>query len=167
MHTYFLGDAQIDGYARNLLDLLNELQLQPAAWVTLGLSGDSAAEPLDRALEESGLPLCPIIPLSYNRSTDQVTLRDDAARLLAEIQKNKGLVLLIDGAVHSGRSFRKVVDYLSNDMNIQDIASYAYVVKRTSEFIPTFFGLMIGEHDRAFFQLEKIPTKHRLPCKLS
>ena len=48
-----------------------------------------------------------------------------------------------------------------NQQGVETVASYGLVVKKTSDFIPTYFGVMIGPHDRAYFQLTKIPN-HRL-----
>ncbi len=42
-----------------------------------------------------------------------------------------------------------------------ELSSYALVIKRGSGFIPTLWGLMMEETDRAFFLLGKIPN-HRL-----
>jgi GNAT superfamily N-acetyltransferase len=36
--------------------------------------------------------------------------------------------------------------------------SYSFVVKRTSSFIPNYFGILVGEHDRPYFQLDVIPN---------
>jgi hypothetical protein len=41
---------------------------------------------------------------------------------------------------------------------IEEVISYAFVVKRTSSLIPNFFGVLIDEHDRPYFQLDQIPN---------
>ncbi len=38
------------------------------------------------------------------------------------------------------------------------VLAFSLVVKKTSEFIPNFFGLVIEEHDRVYFQLEQYPN---------
>src|SRR5262249_44271724 len=39
-----------------------------------------------------------------------------------------------------------------------NILTYSLVVKKTSEFIPNYFGMIIEEHDRVFFQLKQFPN---------
>ena len=97
--------------------------------------------------------------LGFDRDKKAMTLRDDDG-----IPSIAGLtVLLVDSAVHSGSSMRHVTEQLIKD-GAKCVLSYTLVLKRTSEFIPSFFGLLIDEHDRAFFQLEAIPN-NRLHSK--
>lgn len=67
-------------------------------------------------------------------------------------------VLLFDGAVHSGSMMQAcaavVLSYRPAEM-----ISYTLVIKNGSGFIPTLWGVMIAETDRAFFLLDAIPNQ--------
>jgi GNAT superfamily N-acetyltransferase len=52
---------------------------------------------------------------------------------------------------------RHVVDELFKN-GVSNVLSYSLVVKKTSEFIPNYFGMIIDEHDRVFFQLDIFPN---------
>jgi hypothetical protein len=69
-------------------------------------------------------------------------------------------VLLLDGAIHSGGMMSNcAAEVLKYDP--LEVSSYALVIKRGSAFIPTLWGMMMEETDRAFFLLKEIPN-HRL-----
>jgi N-acetylglutamate synthase-like GNAT family acetyltransferase len=74
----------------------------------------------------------------------------------AKILRGKS-VLLLDGAIHSGGMMsacaQKVLSY-----DPTELSSYVLVIKRGSGFIPTFWGMMMEETDRAFFLLDQIPN---------
>lgn len=127
----------------------------PKQWFTLGLSGD-------RFLNDILIPLLPdwikdavaVTRIRVDRNSGEVSDRN--SHLNSAKFENKS-ALIIDSAIHSGRSMGLLSDKLF-DMGVSSVLSYSLVLKRTSEFIPSFFGLLIDEHDRAFFQLEKIPN---------
>lgn len=66
-------------------------------------------------------------------------------------------VIVIDSAVHSGQTMLRVIEELRN-LGAKEIISYSLVVKRNSSFIPNYFGVLIGDRDRAYFQLTAIPN---------
>ena len=79
-------------------------------------------------------------------------------------------VLLIDGAIHSGKMMRRCAQTILGH-GPAELSSYSLVVKRGSVFIPTIWGFMMDETDRAFFMLKEIPnnrlnagTKHAQPA---
>jgi GNAT superfamily N-acetyltransferase len=47
---------------------------------------------------------------------------------------------------------------LLQEFGVSKLTSYTLVLKRGSCFIPSYFGLIIDDADRALFQLEKYPT---------
>lgn len=159
MHTYFLGDAEVGSYAADLAARLVHLGEQaPRTWVSLGISGDKmTAEILKRVLGTSAEPDA-IHSVAFDRTKKEVISREDG-----ELPSDLGdrSVLVIDAAIHSGASMRHLVEAL-NARGCRSLLSYSLVVKITSEFVPCYFGLMIGEHDRAFFQLDRIPNNRLL-----
>ncbi len=45
----------------------------------------------------------------------------------------------------------------------KSVASYTLVLKRSSAFIPTYWGVTIDDHDRAYFLLDKLPNNRLNP----
>ena len=165
MYTYLLSDQDVRHYATDFLQRLDALQdRKPQLWVSLGLSGDKLVDVLDVILEGKGQSLPSISQMSYDRYTKEIVFRDDDASKAIEEAAGRDLpIVLLDSAIHSGGTMKRVATYLL-EKNIKEVISYSLVIKQSSEFIPTFFGLMIGECDRAFFQLPAIPN-HRLATK--
>lgn len=166
MHTHYLSDEVVDSYlvdlARRLIALRQEV---PTIWVSLGESGGKIAERLadiyDRELSASGFSAPALERIRFVRIYVE---RESGLVKKREEKTNSDLgerVLLIDGPIHSGASMLAAVDWLV-EQGVESVMSYGLVAKRTSEFVPTFFGLMIGEHDRAFFQLNRIPNNRVL-----
>lgn len=160
MHTHFLSDAVVAAYlsdlSARLIALGNNL---PKTWIALGSSGDKIVEALLDNTPEDMLPNeLAIERLVVDRKTGEVKNRESSSTFTSGKPEN---VLLIDGPVHSGASMQAVSDWLYQN-GIRSIISYGLVVKRTSDYIPTFFGLMIEEHDRALFQLHQIPNNRLL-----
>lgn len=90
----------------------------------------------------------------YNRTTRRVSLRDEID--IPEITEGTN-ALIIDGAVHSGTSMRAAYSEVAR-RGASEIVSYTFVLKKTSCFIPNYFGVLIDEHDRPYFQLQSIPN---------
>lgn len=171
MHTHYLSDDVVDSYlvdlARRLIGLGDEA---PLVWVSLGESGDKIAARLADIYEVELRTLAAQSPdvaaplLEAVRFVRIYTVRGTGRveRRMEITNSDLGRrVLLIDGPIHSGASMLAAVDWLVAQ-DVESVMSYGLVVKKTSEFIPTFFGLMIGEHDRAFFQLNRIPNNRVL-----
>ena len=131
----------------------------PKIWFTLGLSGDKISTVILKSLDPSFLADVTLVRASYDRKSNNITLRDGAGwPTFAEDP-----ILLIDSAVHSGASMSMAADALYRN-GAKNVISYSLIVKRTSDFIPNYFGMLIGEHDRALFQLERLPN-NRLQIK--
>lgn len=92
-----------------------------------------------------------------DRSTNTVAFSNE----ISDVDLNTGPVLIIDSAVHSGRTMLQVIDALSKS-GAQDIASYSLVVKQGANLIPNYFGVLIDDSDRAYFQLKSIPNNRLL-----
>jgi hypothetical protein len=106
-------------------------------------------------LKERGrkTPKNPILPIDLVRGEARFAGDPgDPAKLLPG-----AAVLLLDGAVHSGKSMvacaSAVLQYKP-----ASLASYSVILKRGSVFIPTMWGVMTDETDRAHFLLKKIPN---------
>ncbi len=165
MQTYLLSDDDVARYASDFLARLELLgSRQAMVWVSLGLSGDRFVDVLDSLLEGQGKDLPEIAMLTVDRLSGEVIFRnDDSLGMIERAVATGSPVVLLDSAVHSGRTMRRVAKLLF-DKGVSEVVSYSLIIKQTSEFVPTFFGLMIGESDRAFFQLQMIPN-HRLTIR--
>lgn len=153
MHTYFLSDDDVRRYACDLAARLDALgEAMPTVWFTLGISGDKMGAVLGQALLESRRDSLDTYRLSYNRKDGTCTVRGEAFP-----QITARTVLLIDSAIHSGASMEAAVRTL-REHGAQNIITYSLIIKRTSSFVPSYFGLVIDEHDRAYFQLEVLPN---------
>jgi N-acetylglutamate synthase-like GNAT family acetyltransferase len=154
MHTYVLGDDDVRRFAKSLASRLEAMGPgAPKTWFTLGVSGDRMAVELGKLLLASARPAT-VHKLSCIRPSNHVAFRGGEP---AQGELAIDCALVIDGAVHSGGSFLASVNFL-HSRGVKSIISYSLIVKRTSNFIPTYFGLLIGEHDRAYFQLDEIPN---------
>lgn len=169
MKTIFLGVEEVTGYARDIVKRLARGHGQadagwaamPKLWFCLGVSGDRLAQEMAQhvlsiygreAVEE-----LLFIRLNYDRKRGIIELRDP----MPEVACQK--VLLIDSAVHSGRSMMRAVELLERT-GITQLVTYSMVLKKSSVFIPSYFGVLIDDVDRALFQLQEIPN-NRLDAK--
>lgn len=159
MRTYILSDLDVAGYLADLVDRLFALGDDlPTTWCSIGPSGDKVVAAMLDLVPKSEIARIDLRRLTYSRSSREVVVQDP--------DRDKPFpksILIIDGPIHSGRTMRQIAKWLQSK-GVSEIASYGLVVKRTSEFVPSYFGLMIGEHDRAYFQFDKIPN-HRLRKK--
>jgi len=163
LHTYLLSDGSVRRYGLDFIARLESLgDLIPKLWITLGISGDKIAADIIRHSPSSTAIPKKIIRSSFDRKSKTVlTIRDGD---VFPTNIGSGPILIIDAAIHSGSSMRHVVDELFKN-GAKNVLSYSLVVKKTSEFIPNYFGMLIEEHDRVFFQLDKFPN-NRLRNKI-
>lgn len=89
----------------------------------------------------------------YNRETAQL----DFKAPIDELKFGEQPVLVIDSAVHSGKSMLAVIQRLQK-AGAQNIISYTLVLKRAAAIIPNYFGVLIDDKDRAYFELETLPN---------
>ncbi len=94
-----------------------------------------------------------VIRAVFDRPTKGVTFLDlDAVADLAG-----KTVLVLDSAIHSGSTMHCVVRE-AYEQGASAVVSYSLVLKRRATFVPTYWGLTIGDFDRAYFLLKKIPN---------
>ncbi len=157
MQTHLLSDAEVGYYLADLMDRLLLLGDDfPTTWYSVGISGEKVVEQLLAHLPENYTSKLVIHRLKYRRTQGGV-------EVLPISDVNAGLpesALMVDGPIHSGQTMLAIARWLMAQ-GVKEIISYGLMVKRTSIFIPSYFGLMIGEHDRAYFQSDRIPN-HRL-----
>lgn len=155
MHTYFLGKEQVRGYLLDLFDrLLRSLRYRPP---TVAVSiGPSGLELVNEMLHlEPALAELELLRGNYDKHTKTVDFMEG----VEEVEKStKGAhVLIVDSAIHSGSTMRKMYEKVES-FGPESISTYGLVLKRSSKLIPSFFGLLIEPHDRAYFLLDRIPN---------
>jgi len=160
LRTYFLDREEVFAYAKDLAERLIKLEENiPCIWCTLGHSGEEIALLLGEALPHEIHSRLQIIPISYDRDKRVISFQNP---LDERVFTKNTPVLVIDSSVHSGTTMLAAVNRL-RDLSVKHICSYSLVLKRGSCFIPNMFGLLIHEHDRAYFLLDKIPNHRIMP----
>ncbi len=152
----------MDGYLRHLLADLDDLQSGiPEVWCAIGPSGGKLAQRAVCALEALGKarPIQNVL-LDCDRKEGSVSFCDksDPVKFVRGAR-----VLLIDGNIHLGNTFRTAYKLLES-AEASAIVSYALVVRSGSSILPNRFGLMIGDHDRAVFLTDQIRNNRLLDC---
>ena len=159
MITYYLGKEEIDGYAIDLANRLTKDQF-PRVWVALGQSGNAMADCLGPLVPEDIKDQVQVVCCTWNRTQQRIVYADP---LDTKIISNER-VLVIDSAIHSGTSMLAVCESVA-EMGAINIISYSLVLKKSSQFIPTFFGVLIQDEDRAYFMLSEIPNNRLMKDK--
>jgi GNAT superfamily N-acetyltransferase len=158
--THFLGQPEVDAYLADLVERLVGMDAErPTLWLPIGPSGlILAARILDKHpdLVES----TSISPVDFNRTSKEVMIDADLPNDLRGRH-----VLVLDSSVHSGNTMLEVVRS-ADGQAAASVTSYSLVLKQNSTFVPTFWGLTINDHDRAYFLLEKMPN-NRLRTKVA
>jgi ribosomal protein S18 acetylase RimI-like enzyme len=154
MQTHYLGSEQVKAY---LVDLAQRLRLldkeAPSIWVPIGPSGRELVKALidaNKDLDEKFVPA----PAEFDRTSGKVVFEKSASKLI----KGKK-VLVIDSSVHSGATMHAVIKKLA-EMGATGICSYTLVLKSGAKFVPSFWGVSIGDYDRAYFLLDSLPNNH-------
>lgn len=154
MHTYLLSDDDVRRYGRDIVNRWRLLGLDaPKQWFALGISGDKMARALYQLLSPEEQETIDFRRLVFDRAKKSIMIREEEEFPDFSIDPK---VFLIDSAIHSGASMRAVATNLNQRGAM--VMSYGLVMKKTSEFVPSFFGLVIDEHDRALFQLDELPN---------
>lgn len=155
MKTYLIGDEHVGRYAEDIAQRLTALDIEfPVVWCVLGMSGEKIAKEIGDRLPAALSEKLAIIRLNYIKGDNEVQFQDSGDQVfLAEARS----VLLIDSSVHSGRSMLEAVRAIES-CGPSRILSYTLVLKRGSSFVPSYFGLVIDDTDRALFQLDRYPT---------
>ena len=157
MITHFLGKEEVQGYVRDLAERLQALGTDaPLVWCPIGSSGDKLVRVLGQVLGGLNPNLASkvqIIELVYDKSKCTIKVSEGSAA--SELQKNH--VLVIDSSVHTGSSMLAAARF-AQAQGALSITSYTLVLKKSAKFLPHLFGLMVGDHDRVLFQLDKLPN---------
>jgi GNAT superfamily N-acetyltransferase len=165
MQTYILTDAQVFAYLRDLWTRLSALgDAFPKTWYSVGISGDRVARDLLALMPAEVRETIDLRRVKFDRASGNISPFDASNPDIPVTDKDfPTRAFLVDGPVHSGSTMRSISKWLTRN-GVEEIISYGLVVKRSSTFVPSFFGLMVGEHDRAYFQFTTIPN-HRLNRK--
>jgi GNAT superfamily N-acetyltransferase/hypoxanthine-guanine phosphoribosyltransferase len=153
MNTLYLGNEEVDAY---LNDLAKRLQApgsnRPMAWFPIGRSGEVLVDRLLRHFPELGEGIL-INRVNFDRKTSEISFTDGKPGDIASGRH----ALIIDSSVHSGGTMLRVLKAISVEKPAS-VASYTLVLKRSSMFVPSLWGVMINDHDRAYFLLEQLPN---------
>jgi GNAT superfamily N-acetyltransferase len=162
MHTHYLGAEEVDAYLKDLGDRLLALNdCMPKVWVPIGPSGIELAERL--------LDVCPpldadslvkVIPAQFDRDNDKVDFHSETKGLLRGQN-----VMVLDSSIHSGWTMLRVIGEVQR-LEPTGVCSYALVLKQGARLVPSFWGVTIGDHDRAYFMLPNLPNNHLLDIDL-
>jgi ribosomal protein S18 acetylase RimI-like enzyme/pyrimidine operon attenuation protein/uracil phosphoribosyltransferase len=153
--TLLIGSDEVHAY---LADLVQRLDPVPLVWCPITQSGreiaTEAAFEVEKFAKANTLPLPSIafLPIETDAEGRAKLLEPSDAVAIAGAS-----VLLIDGAIHSGRTMASCASLVLAHKPAS-LASYAVVLKRSSRFIPTLWGVMTDETDRTHFLLNKIPN---------
>jgi len=130
----------------------------PRLWLPVGPSGEMFVEHLLGTSEVFHQRIS-LLPVSYNREADKVEFSqgDPASDMTGQ------RVLLIDSSVHSGKTMFRIAQEIAALSKPEAICSYSLIVKQSSMFIPSFWGVTINDHDRAYFLLDKLPNNRLNP----
>jgi hypothetical protein len=156
MKTYHIGREEVHGYVRDFISRLREFQPVPTVWCPVTVSGDDLLQTLLGVVKAEApemLETVRVLAVEVNEGGDAVHFVGERAEDVLPAQT----VLLFDGAVHSGRMMRRCAAEILRH-NPAELCTYSLVIKRGSSFIPTLWGVMIEESDRAYFLLDEIPN---------
>ncbi len=154
MKTIFIGREEVHAY---LADLAHRLEPVPSLWCPITHSGREIAVHIAQEVEKvakakgESVPNVRILPIEIDDQHQPVF--EERPEDVIPYQS----VLLLDGAIHSGMTMARCAAAVLKHRP-SSVASYSVVLKRRSVFIPTLWGVMTDETDRAHFLLNKIPN---------
>jgi hypoxanthine-guanine phosphoribosyltransferase/GNAT superfamily N-acetyltransferase len=164
MITYFLGAEEVDAYLGELVDRLKKCAPIPNVWCALTESGVNLLDALkDIVAKEAPEMVEKVQVVSAWVEEETKAVKFDSETAAEEIRGQ--YVLLFDGAVHTGSSMEKTYRALQT-LGAAKVSTYSLVLKRSSRFIPSLWGVMVSDLDRAYFLLDKAPN-NRLTTHLS
>lgn len=161
MNTIFLSNEEVAAYLRDLLDNLITLkEHMPMVWCPIGLSGGVIAREAMCVAGEYLESKIKHVPIDYDRTTEKISFLgepDPKANIAGQ------RILLLDDTVHSGSTFWKSYQAVM-ELGPAEITSYSLVVRVGASILPNYFGLMIGDYDRAVFLKQAIPNNRLFSC---
>ena len=112
MNTYFLGKEETDGYLLDFLDRLQKAETMPTVWCPVTDSGEALVEALVDLIKVSFpelLDKIEVLSIDVENGTDRIIFHDTTPDLTIEGKS----VLLLDGAIHSGRMMSRCADAIT------------------------------------------------------
>lgn len=154
MNTIFLGNDEVDAYCKDLVGRLRELPSGfPDVICPIGESGRKLLIVMAKQMRDL-VESIRIAPILYDKKSCLASLEDPSdASTLAEAK----LTLVLDSSVHSGQSMLAAIR-LVQDNGAKHPIAYSLVIKQSTRFMPHYFGLVVGDHDRTLFMLDSIPN---------
>ena len=157
MITHFLGEEEVRGYVRDLAERLQALGADaPLVWCPIGNSGDKLVRALGDVLHKLNPKLAndvKVVDLVFDKSSRTIQVGEDSNSADLTAQR----VLLIDSSVHTGSSMLAAYRF-AQAQGALNVTAYTLVLKKSASFLPHLFGLVVGDHDRVLFQLDKLPN---------
>jgi hypothetical protein len=160
LNTIFLSNDEVAAYLKDLFERFVALEGEmPMVWCPIGPSGGALAQ---AAMLVAGdlAPKIAHIPIAYDRATEKVSFPGEPNPASVIAGKR---VLLLDGSIHSGSTFRKAYQAIAA-MKPAEVSSYSLVVRVGASILPNYFGLMIGDYDRAIFLKKVFPNNRLFTC---
>ena len=154
MNTHFISDSEVRAYLRDLLQTIGRMDPRPTVWCPMTRSGTVLLKEM-RTIMQNEMP-----ELATGFSV--VTMdADDKGNVYFNNREAGDIegkhVFLFDGAIHSGTKIGNCVRELMQ-CRAAAVSTYTLVLKNSSAFIPTLWGVSINDTDRAFFLLSTIPN---------
>jgi GNAT superfamily N-acetyltransferase len=152
--THFLGDQEVAAYARDFAQRLVALNTQfPKKWFVLGQSGEKMGNEIFQHLPPAFQDKVQAGAVYVDRRTNRVRFSNS----IKGVSFRNAPVLLIDGAVHTGESMSRAMWHLWQ-AGAKNVLTYTLMLKRSSKMVPTYFGVLVDDKDRVYFQLNIIPN---------
>lgn len=149
-----MGAEEVTAYCEDLVDRLSALKDKfPTNWFVLGVSGTKMAIRIVKRLPPELGRKVRFTGVKYDRATAKLEITPP----IKKISLGDEPVLVVDSAVHSGKTMLALVNELQA-AKVKDIITYTLVLKRGAVMVPNFFGLIIDDKDRTIFELDPIPN---------
>ena len=151
-----MGNEEVAAYYRDFATRLENLGDRfPTHWLALGLSGRKVVDDLFELLPER-LQTQIVVGIAHlDREADVIKFSEQTP--FDGVSLDGKLVLILDAAVHSGQSMFKLVER-TLQARAKEVITYTLVLKRGSILIPTYFGVVIDDKDRIYFDLDVLPN---------
>jgi len=152
-----LSDEVVERCLFDFLERLQALENVPTLWCPLTQSGAVLCEHLKKIAIKHFQDLADqvsVLRIEYGGIPKKICF--DSLTPKEELSGQR--ILLLDSAIHSGKSMSLATDELFAN-GATEVLSYSLIVKQGSDFLPSIWGIMLGDTDRAFFLLDKIPSQ--------
>lgn len=171
MITHFLSQEQVSAYCKDIAARIVDLgDESPTVWCPIGFSGLQIFDHIANFLPPDFAKKVTLQPVAYKKPGPErkgsvsVALREGETGSESEIEEELrktfeagATALIIDSSVHSGSSMIGALEFIRG-LGAKYALTYSLIIKQSSGLIPHYFGLIVGDHDRALFLLDKIPN---------